>query len=114
MRQISGTCFENGNLSPRHCSFFIESCIFLSGCVFGILETQSAFVTTKMSHSRKHLTQKIVNEYPIPKDQQKFVKVIELRGSNICEVQEPDGTKFLVSFPAKFRKLIWIKRGKLH
>jgi probable RNA-binding protein EIF1AD len=52
-----------------------------------------------------------MNEYPIPSNEQKIVKVTELRGSNLCEVQEPEGTKLLVSFPAKFKKLIWIKRG---
>lgn len=108
-----GSFVENGNLSPRH-SLLIENCTFRSDCAWRILDSYSACITTKMSHSRKHLTQKIVNEYPIPKEQQKIVKVIELRGSNVCEVQEPDGTKFLVSFPAKFRKLIWIKRGMPH
>jgi probable RNA-binding protein EIF1AD len=64
-----------------------------------------------MSHSRKHLTQKIVSECPIPSEKQKVVKVVELRGSNVCEVQDQEGSKFLVSFPSKFKKLIWIKRG---
>ena len=33
------------------------------------------------------------------------------RGNNLHEVVTPEGDKYLVSMPPKFRKSIWIKRG---
>ena len=34
------------------------------------------------------------------------------RGNNLHEVECADGKKFLVSMPTKFRKNLWVKRGK--
>lgn len=34
------------------------------------------------------------------------------RGNNLHEVETCEGAKFLVSMPTKFRKSVWIKRGK--
>jgi hypothetical protein len=33
------------------------------------------------------------------------------RGSNVIEVQLPDGEESLAILPTRFRKLIWVKRG---
>jgi len=64
-----------------------------------------------MSHSRKHLTTTVLTSLPLPSEAEKVVKVIELRGANICEVEEADGQRYLVQVPTRFRKLVWIKRG---
>lgn len=64
-----------------------------------------------MSHSRKHMTQGYKNNFPEPKPTEKIGRVIELRGSNQCEIEYPNGERVLVKFPAKFKKLLWIKRG---
>ncbi|XP_044305242.1 probable RNA-binding protein EIF1AD isoform X2 [Varanus komodoensis] len=39
------------------------------------------------------------------------VQVLGTPGNNLHEVETPEGTRFLVSMPTKFRKNIWIKRG---
>jgi len=52
-----------------------------------------------------------LNSFPVPVEGESIVKVVELRGSNICEVEFPEGEKMLVQIPTKFRKLVWIKRG---
>jgi probable RNA-binding protein EIF1AD len=64
-----------------------------------------------MSHSRKHMTQGYKNIFPEPKPTEKIGRVTELRGSNQCEVEYPNGERVLVRFPSKFKKLLWIKRG---
>jgi hypothetical protein len=33
------------------------------------------------------------------------------RGNNLHEVLTPNGDKYLVSMPSKYRKSVWIKRG---
>lgn len=66
-----------------------------------------------MSHSRKHLRDAQLNSFPIPTEDEKIARVTELRGANICEIEyKPNGEKSLAQIPSKFRKLIWIKRGK--
>jgi len=52
-----------------------------------------------------------LNDTPVPEEGERIVKVVESRGSNILQVQCPDGTKALAMLPTKFRKLIWVKRG---
>lgn len=64
-------------------------------------------VTTK----KKHVTKEVLEEYPLPDDIRKVVKVTAARGNNLHEVTAPCGEKFLVSMPSKFRKHVWIKRG---
>jgi len=64
-----------------------------------------------MSHSRKHLTQDALNSFPEPNEKEQIARVIELRGSNICEIEYKDGQRLLCQMPSRFRKLIWIKRG---
>lgn len=45
------------------------------------------------------------------KYEQEIVKILSCPGSNLHEVENSKGDKFLVSLPTKFRKNIWIKRG---
>ncbi|KAL8064415.1 hypothetical protein ABFX02_01G088200 [Erythranthe guttata] len=42
---------------------------------------------------------------------QTIVQVVELRGSNLIEVMDSKGEKFIACFPAKFHKSMWIKQG---
>eukprot|EP01114_Cavostelium_apophysatum_P005247 TRINITY_DN1601_c0_g1_i1.p1 TRINITY_DN1601_c0_g1~~TRINITY_DN1601_c0_g1_i1.p1 ORF type:complete len:176 (-),score=31.18 TRINITY_DN1601_c0_g1_i1:71-598(-) len=64
-----------------------------------------------MSHSRKHLTTNVLTSLPLPTENERIVRVSELRGANICEVELPEGDKILVQIPTRFRKLVWIKKG---
>lgn len=43
-----------------------------------------------------------------------FRQIIGGRGNNLHEVQDSIGRQFLVSMPTKFRKNVWVKRGKIH
>lgn len=65
-----------------------------------------------MSHSRKHVVAGSLHDYPVPEGEQEIVRVTEMRGSNIVEVVRPSGEKILCLMPAKFKKTLWIKRGK--
>jgi len=64
-----------------------------------------------MSHSRKHMTHDALTSYPEPNDKERVARVLELRGSNICEIEYEDGERVLCQIPTRFRKLIWIRRG---
>lgn len=64
-------------------------------------------------HSRKHVTNTMLQDYPLPGETEKIARVIQLRGSNVCEVELPSGDKNLVQIPTRFKKLIWIKIGKI-
>ena len=41
-----------------------------------------------------------------------FIQILGGRGNNLHEAESPDGQKFLVSMPTKFRRNVWIKRGE--
>lgn len=60
---------------------------------------------------KKHVTNEILNDYPLPDGKREVVKVVASRGNNLHEVSNAKGEKFLVSMPSKFRKHVWIKRG---
>lgn len=64
-----------------------------------------------MSHSRKHVTDRVLNEFPIPTDTQSVVRTFALRGNNVAEVEDSEGSKYLVMIPQKFNKCVWISRG---
>jgi len=64
-----------------------------------------------MSKTKKHLTQEILNSYPIPNEEQKIVKVTQIRGTNILEVVTPAKENFLCLLPTKFIKTVWVKKG---
>eukprot|EP00093_Oithona_nana_P012953 12953.XXX_254734_254110_1 [CDS] Oithona nana genome sequencing. len=64
------------------------------------------------STKRKHVTDEVLNDFELPKDNQKIVRVVAGRGNNLHQVTEADETtSYLVSMPTKFRKNVWIKRG---
>ncbi|KAI1295670.1 Arginine-hydroxylase NDUFAF5, mitochondrial [Halotydeus destructor] len=60
---------------------------------------------------RKHVTQELVDNYELPKENQQIVKVVASRGNNLHEVEDANSEKFLVTMPVKFRRNVWIKRG---
>ncbi|GAM27717.1 hypothetical protein SAMD00019534_108930 [Acytostelium subglobosum LB1] len=64
-----------------------------------------------MSHARKHVTTNALNSSFMPEDDQSIVKIIDLRGGNIVEVQYPDGATVLAMIPTKFKGKLWIKLG---
>jgi len=64
-----------------------------------------------MSHSRKHITLNSLQNFPIPTTEEQIVRVVELRGSNVCEIEHTNGERILCTIPNKFHKLIWIKKG---
>jgi len=60
---------------------------------------------------RKHVTREVVEEFRLPSENEKIVKVICGKGNNLHEVVDQHGESYLVSMPTKFRKNVWIKRG---
>lgn len=64
-----------------------------------------------MSHARKHVTNKILTETPVPLATERIVRVVEARGSNQYQVEFPNGQKVLCLRPSKFRNIVFIKRG---
>ncbi|KAG8146586.1 hypothetical protein E2320_013729 [Naja naja] len=60
---------------------------------------------------RKHVVKEVLEEYVVPSERQQIVRVLGTPGNNLHEVETPEGTRFLVSMPTKFRKNIWIKRA---
>jgi len=64
-----------------------------------------------MSRSRKHVTAQALDDFPTPEEGEKIVRVVSIRGSNILEVEYAGGDKVLALMPARFNKVIWVKRG---
>ncbi|GBG34477.1 S1-like domain-containing protein C146.08c [Hondaea fermentalgiana] len=60
---------------------------------------------------RKHVETDMLEGLPEPGEGEEIVRVEALCGGNMLEVLSPDGEKALCLLPAKFRKLVWIKRG---
>uniref|UniRef100_A0A8C2SRJ1 Probable RNA-binding protein EIF1AD n=1 Tax=Coturnix japonica TaxID=93934 RepID=A0A8C2SRJ1_COTJA len=60
---------------------------------------------------RKHVTREVLEEHVVPTPQQRIVRVLSSPGNNLHEVEASDGSRFLVSMPARFRHHVWIKRG---
>ncbi len=64
------------------------------------------------STKRKYVTKEVLDDFDLPKENQKIVQIVGGRGNNLHQVIEADETtSYLVSMPTKFRKNVWIKRG---
>ena len=65
------------------------------------------------STKRKHVTKELLDDnFELPKENQKIVRIVAGRGNNLHQVIEADEkTTYLVSMPNKFRKNVWVKRG---
>ena len=62
----------------------------------------------------KHVMRELdADDFALPKENQKIVRVVSTKGNNLHEVEAPvdEEPNYLVSMPTKFRKNIWIKRG---
>ncbi|EGC28627.1 hypothetical protein DICPUDRAFT_159921 [Dictyostelium purpureum] len=64
-----------------------------------------------MSHARKHVTNKSLNSSLTLEQDQSIVKVVDIRGGNVIEVQYANESKVLAILPQKFNKVLWIKKG---
>ncbi|KAL4422874.1 hypothetical protein ABPG75_009071 [Micractinium tetrahymenae] len=60
---------------------------------------------------RKHLLQTLQQGVEPPGEGQHIVRALGSRGSNIIEVEFPDGRSTLCLLPAKFHKKLWIRKG---
>lgn len=61
---------------------------------------------------RKHvLKEQTADDFDLPKENQRIVRIVNSRGNNLHEVETADDDKFLVTMPTKFRRNLWIKRG---
>jgi probable RNA-binding protein EIF1AD len=76
----------------------------------------------RRTHYRKHLTDSVLNDFPVPKETERIAKVVATRGGNHFEillasssVQKDDPSderkSVLAMLPTKFRKLVWLKRN---
>ncbi|KAG7984492.1 hypothetical protein I3843_04G163800 [Carya illinoinensis] len=64
-----------------------------------------------MKGGRKNLKRAAEEEKFNLQDGQTIMQVLSLRGSNLIEVMDGQGEKSLALFPAKFQKIMWIRRG---
>mmetsp|Transcript_26616 Transcript_26616/g.36747 ORF Transcript_26616/g.36747 Transcript_26616/m.36747 type:complete len:144 (-) Transcript_26616:22-453(-) len=65
-----------------------------------------------MSHRRKHVTTAaLAADCAGLEEHETILRVVSLRGSNIIEVEFPDGSTTLCRMPQKFNKMLWVKRG---
>lgn len=67
----------------------------------------------RRTHYRKHLTDKVLNDFPIPTEDESIAKVVATRGGNQFDIVLPGGSneQQLAILPTKFRKLVWLKRN---
>ncbi|CAK4613297.1 hypothetical protein LEN26_006800 [Aphanomyces euteiches] len=65
----------------------------------------------RRSGYRKGVTQDVLYGEPEPADGELIVRVQSMRGSNLLEIETPEGSTGLAMLPTKYRKLIWIRRG---
>jgi len=65
-----------------------------------------------MSRSKKRVTLGYSSsDLILPKGTQRIVRVSDLRGGNVCEVEYPSGEKVLSLIPSKFKNAVWIRKG---
>ena len=72
----------------------------------------------RRTHYRKHLTDKVLYDFPIPASDECIAKVVATRGSNQFDIllacsnpSTGSRTPQLAILPTKFRKLVWVKRN---
>ncbi|KAL6191949.1 hypothetical protein ACLB2K_038338 [Fragaria x ananassa] len=64
-----------------------------------------------MKGGRKNLKRAVEEQSLTLNDGHSIMQVVTLRGSNLIEVMDAKGEKYLALFPAKFSKSMWIKQG---
>jgi probable RNA-binding protein EIF1AD len=71
----------------------------------------------RRTHYRKHLTDSVLNDFPVPTETERIAKVVATRGGNHFEIllasNDPSDERksVLAMLPTKFRKLVWLKRN---
>lgn len=71
----------------------------------------------RRSQHRKHLTDGVLHNFPEPADGERIAKVVHTRGCNQFDillattVAATPSIPQLAILPAKFHKLVWVKRG---
>jgi probable RNA-binding protein EIF1AD len=71
----------------------------------------------RRTHYRKHLTDSVLNDFPVPMETERIAKVVATRGGNHFEIllasNDPSDERksVLAMLPTKFRKLVWLKRN---
>lgn len=66
----------------------------------------------RRTHYRKHLTDKVLHDFPEPTGNESIAKVVATRGGNQFDIILPlDNSPQLAMLPTKFRKLVWLKRN---
>lgn len=68
----------------------------------------------RRTHYRKHLTDKVLHDFPIPSEDESIAKVVATRGGNQFDIVLPGGRlneQLLAILPTKYRKLVWLKRN---
>ena len=68
---------------------------------------------SRKSQYRKHLTDQVLNEFPEPNfdANEHIAQILASRGGNLYEVDIGKDGEELAMLPAKFNKLVWVKRG---
>ncbi|GAQ82714.1 Nucleic acid-binding OB-fold-like protein [Klebsormidium nitens] len=64
-----------------------------------------------MSRARKHVSARALGECPELGPNERIMRVVAPRGSNLIEVEDPAGKSTLALLPAKFQKMLWVRRG---
>eukprot|EP00966_Prymnesium_polylepis_P116704 2697335-Prymnesium_polylepis.1 len=54
----------------------------------------------------------MLEELHEPTETQRIVVVLGLLGGNLVQVQDAESREFLCRVPAKFRNVVWIKKGR--
>jgi len=75
----------------------------------------------RRTHYRKHLTDRVLHDFPIPSSDERIAKIVATRGGNQFDIilpltaksgeEEEQRTPQLAILPTKFRKLVWLKRN---
>lgn len=67
----------------------------------------------RRTHYRKHLTDKVLHDFPVPSEDESIAKVVATRGGNQFDIVLPGNSneQQLAILPTKFRKLVWLKRN---
>ncbi|KAK8803305.1 hypothetical protein WA158_000999 [Blastocystis sp. Blastoise] len=67
--------------------------------------------TKRRTNYRKSVTKSVMDDYPLPEEDEVVARINHSRGGNIFEVLCQNNEVSLALLPTKFKKLIWMKRG---
>ena len=62
---------------------------------------------------RKAVQSDILDSLPEPKENEEVVRISELRGGNLVEVETMNGSKSLCRLPQRYRNVVFVKRGTM-